>query len=118
MKITIELEMNESNKLLELIASHIPAEAIGAAIANKVPEILDRLPKPAPEGDTLNLRIVHTRGHLIDLIKAIRTYYGSGLKETKDFVDGNGPRYINMPRAQAIALQAELINFNCDVELT
>ena len=120
MKIVIELEAHESSKLLELIASHIHAEAIGTAIANKVPEILDRLPKPPPEGDVLNLCIVHpvAFGVKIDAIRLVRSYYGSGLKETKDFVEGNGPKYINMRRESAVTLQAELANIGIDVELS
>jgi ribosomal protein L7/L12 len=117
MKIIIELEGNESKTLLELIASHIPVDTIGSAIASKVPDILDRLPKPSPEGENLRLRIVDHHHKIIESVRLVREHYGSGFKESKDFVDGNGPKHLVLQRDRAIALRDALIEVGVDAVL-
>ena len=119
MKIVIELEAFEASKLLSLIAGAIPADAIGLALAQKIPAILDSLPTTnAPEdGDGhVRIRIINAGPNLIWVIKHTRSYTGMGLKESKDFAERTTP-YIRVLKSTAIEMKLALEDVGATVEI-
>ena len=119
MKIVIELEAFEASKLLSLIAGAIPADAIGLALAQKIPAVLDSLPTtkiPEDEDGHVRLRIINAGQNLIGVIRRSREYTGMGLKESKDFAERTIP-YIRVLKATAIEMKLALEEIGATVEI-
>ena len=119
MKIVIELEAFEASKLLSLIAGASPADAIGLALAQKIPAILDSLPTTNVSEDDnghVRVRIINAGQNLIGVIGRSREYTGMGLKESKDFAERTIP-YIRVLKATAIEMKLALEGIGATVEI-
>lgn len=119
MKIVIELEAFEASKLLSLIAGAIPTEAIGVALAQKIPAVFDALPTAnvvEDENGCVKFRIINAGQNLIGVIKRSRELTGMGLKESKDFAERLTP-YIRINKATAIELKMSLEDIGATVEM-